>query len=125
MFTRTELETRNIKELKELCQRYSIKPVGNQGYKTTLITALMAFPRMALIQMENEKGLRHPTFADVQNIGEALDRMGSPTDEQIALIRASLEGRRMDYPYRYQQERLMQLYKAKLLLEELVNVLGT
>ncbi|MFN6568330.1 hypothetical protein [Dendronalium sp. ChiSLP03b] len=125
MFTRTELETRNIKELKELCQRYSIKPVGNQGYKTTFITALMAFPRMALIQMENEKGLRHPTFADVQNIGDALDHMENPTDEQIALIRASLEGRRMDYPYRYQQERLMQLYKAKVLLEELVNVLGT
>ncbi|RCJ18187.1 hypothetical protein A6770_06325 [Nostoc minutum NIES-26] len=125
MFTRTELETRNIKELKELCQRYSIKPVGNQGYKTTFITALMAFPRMALIQMENDKGLRHPTFADVQNIGDALDHMENPTDEQIALIRASLEGRRMDYPYRYQQERLMQLYKAKVLLEELVNVLGT
>lgn len=125
MFTRTELETKSLQELKDLCKRYSIKPAGSLGHKTTYITTLMAFPRIALQQMENEKGLHHPTFADVQNIGEALDRMESPTDEQIALIRASLEGRRMDYPYRYQQERLMQLYKMRLLLEELVNIMGT
>jgi hypothetical protein len=125
MFTRTELEIKTIQELKDLCRRYSVKPTGNAGYKVSYITTLMAFPRIALSQMDNEKGLRHPNFTDVQNIGDALDRMASPTDEQIALIRASLEGRRMDYPYRYQQESLMQLYKAKLLLGELVNVLGT
>ncbi|WP_375509852.1 hypothetical protein [uncultured Nostoc sp.] len=39
--------------------------------------------------------------------------MNSPTDEQSALIKATLEGRILNAPDRYVQERLLALHKAK------------
>jgi hypothetical protein len=57
----------------------------------------MAFPILALQQFQDIRGLRRPPFASLQNISTALDEMDSPTDEQIALIRISLGGRRIRY----------------------------
>jgi hypothetical protein len=124
MFTRTELEVLTIPELRALCQRYGIKPTGVGSTKAAYITSLMAFAVIALRQMDAGKGLKLPSFGNVQSIGQALDEMNSPTDEQVALIRVSFEGRRMEYPQRYDQEKLLALYRAKLLLEEVINLLS-
>jgi hypothetical protein len=81
-------------------------------------------PGLALKQMQESRGLKSPNFTSVQDMGIALDEMGTPTSEQVALIRISLEGRRMSYPHRYEQEKLLSLYKAKLLLEQVIGLLN-
>ena len=118
MFTRSELEVMTLQELRILCQRYGLPPTGNARYKVSYITTLMAFPALALQQFQQGRGLKHPSFSSFQNISMALEEMNSPTDEQIALIRISLEGRRMKIPDRYQQERFLNTYKAKLALQQ-------
>ncbi|WGV23666.1 hypothetical protein [Halotia branconii] len=123
MFTRTELELLTIQQLRILCNRYGLRPTGNSGYKDSYITTLMAFSVLALKQLEDNKGLRLPSFGSLQAMNIALDEMNTPTDEQIALIRISLEGRRMNYPDRYDQEKLLAIYKAKLALEQVINLL--
>ncbi|MEH2329714.1 hypothetical protein [Nostoc sp.] len=124
MFTRSELEIKTIRELRDLCRRYGIKPTGNPGYKVSYITSLMVFPQLALHQMQEGKGLKPPTFTTFQYIGAAIDEMSSPTDEQIALIRLTLEGRKMAYPDRFEQEKLLNLHKAKMLVEQAFAMLS-
>lgn len=124
MFSRSELEALTLQELRALCQRYGLPPTGNAGYKVSYMTTLMAFPMLALQQLQDGRGIKRPSFESLQNLSIALDEMNSLTDEQIALVRISLEGRRMQYPQRYEQEKLYNLYKVKLLLGETVNLLG-
>ncbi|MCC5609862.1 hypothetical protein LC612_24555 [Nostoc sp. CHAB 5834] len=124
MFTRSELEIKTIAQLRDLCRRYGLKPTGNAGYKTSWITSLMAFPAIALTQSQEGKGLRRLSFEAYQNIAVALDQMNSPTDEQAALIKLTMEGKRYQAPQRWEQEKLLKLYKAKLKLEEAVELLG-
>ena len=124
MFSRSELEGMTLQELKALCLRYSIKPTGNAGYRVSYITSLMAFPAIALSQFKQGKGIKFLSFGSIQSIGEALDEINSLTEEQMALIRISLEGRKMSYPERYEQQRLYTLYKIKLLLSEVINLLN-
>ncbi|WP_366828612.1 hypothetical protein [Nostoc sp. NMS2] len=81
MFTRSELEIKTIKELRDLCRRYGVKPTGNAGYKTSYIVTLMAFPLLALQQMKLGKGLKSPNFNAIQVISSAIEEMNSPTDE--------------------------------------------
>lgn len=57
-------------------------------------------------------------------IGAAIDEMNSPTAEQAALIRITLEGRRMSYPDRYEQERLLAWYMAKMRFEQVIGLLS-
>ncbi|WP_017652134.1 hypothetical protein [Fortiea contorta] len=123
MFTRSELEIKTIAELRTLCQRYGIKPTGNSGYKVSYITSLMAFPQLALQQINEGRGLKIPSFGSIQCLTIAIDEMGTPTNEQIALIRILLEGRRMNYPDRFQQEQLLSTYTAKVRLEDALGIL--
>jgi len=124
MFTRSELEIKTIAQLRDLCRRYGLKPTGNAGYKTSWITSLMAFPAIALTQLQEGKGLRQLSFEVYQDITIALDQMNSPTDEQAALIKLTMEGKRYQAPQRWEQEKLLNLYKAKLKLEEVIELLG-
>ncbi|WP_292752832.1 hypothetical protein [Nostoc sp. NMS4] len=50
--------------------------------------------------------------------------MSSPTDEQIALIRLTLEDRKMTYPDRFEQEKLLNSHKAKMLVEQVFAMLS-
>ncbi|MBW4612558.1 MAG: hypothetical protein KME21_04635 [Desmonostoc vinosum HA7617-LM4] len=125
MFTRSELEVLTTAQLKILCARYGIKPTGNPGYKTSHIVSLMAFPQLALQQMRQDNGLKILGFTVIQTLTGIVDEINSPTDEQAALIRISLEGRRMNYPDRYDQEKLLALYAAKVKLEQVIELLGT
>ncbi|MEH2359702.1 hypothetical protein [Nostoc sp.] len=84
------MKSRLIKELRDLCRRYGIKPTGNAGYKTSYILTLMAFPFLALQQIKQDKGLKFPNFNPIQVISFAVEEMNSPTDEQAALIRITL-----------------------------------
>ncbi|TVP60874.1 MAG: hypothetical protein EA343_15955 [Nodularia sp. (in: Bacteria)] len=124
MFTRSELEIKTIPELRNLCRRYGLKPTGNPGYKTSYITSLMVFPAIALSQFQQGRGLRSPDFANFQVLGRMIDEMNTPTNEQAALMRITLEGRRMAYPDRYTQEQLLNLHKAKMLLEQAFSLLS-
>jgi hypothetical protein len=124
MFTRTELELLTLRQLKILCSRYGLRPTGNPAYKVNYITTLMAFPALAISQMEENRGLRTLSFASYENLGVALDEMNQPTVEQIALIRISMEGRRMEYPARYEQELLLNRYHAKNHLEQAIALLA-
>jgi hypothetical protein len=124
MFTRSELESKTISELRDLCRRYGLKPTGNAGYKMPYIVSLMSFPAIALRQMNEGIGVKRLTFEAFQNIGSALDQMNDPTDEQAALIKLSLEQRRLCAPLSWEQQRLFNLYKAKQKLEEVICLLG-
>ncbi|MEH2053944.1 hypothetical protein [Nostoc sp.] len=84
----------------------------------------MTFPAIALTQLQEGKGLRQLSFEVYQDITIALDQMNSPTDEQAALIKLTMEGKRYQAPQRWEQEKLLNLYKAKLKLEEVIELLG-
>ncbi|MBD2596278.1 hypothetical protein H6G74_18365 [Nostoc spongiaeforme FACHB-130] len=124
MFTRSELGLLTIPQLKVLCQRYGLKPTGNPGYKDPYLTTLLAFPTLALNQLEEGRGLKRPSFASFENIGIALDEMSELTVEQKALIKITMEGRKMEYPQRYDQERLLNLWKVRNHLSEVIDLLG-
>ncbi|MDZ8240039.1 MAG: hypothetical protein RMZ69_23285 [Nostoc sp. ChiQUE01a] len=124
MFTRSELEIKTVPELQDLCRRYGIRPTGSAAYKASYITSLLSFPLIAVNQMEEGRGLKSPTLASIQAFGSAIDEMNSPTAEQIALIRISLEGKRMRYPDRYNQEELLAWHMAKMKLEQVIALLG-
>ncbi|MFN6513990.1 MAG: hypothetical protein RMY29_005760 [Nostoc sp. CreGUA01] len=124
MFTRSELEIKTIAELRLLCDRYGLRPTGKSVQKVSYITSLMAFGAIALNQLQEGKGLRRLSFGSFQCIGAALDEMNSPTAEQAALIKASLEGKHLSAPSRWEQEKLLNLYKAKLLLEQVMDLLA-
>ncbi|QLE57142.1 hypothetical protein [Nostoc sp. TCL26-01] len=124
VFSRQELELLTIPELSLLVKRYGLRPTGTGGQKTSYLTTLMAFPVLALQQLEERRGLIRPTFDQLQIIAEILDQMGTLTPEQSALLRVTFEGRRMEYPKRYDQERLLNLYKVKNHLSEVIELLG-
>ncbi|MEJ1935739.1 hypothetical protein WDZ92_36565 [Nostoc sp. NIES-2111] len=102
-----------------------MKPTGSGAVKTGYITTLMAFSALAIKQLEENRGLKRPTLSQYEQIGVILDEMGELTPEQSALIRVSFENRRIEYPERYQQERLLNLYKVRNHLVEVIELLGT
>ncbi|GAX44408.1 hypothetical protein NIES4075_54260 [Tolypothrix sp. NIES-4075] len=64
------------------------------------------------------------SFKGYQDLEQALDRMGQPTDQQAALIKATMQGKRLKYPQRYDQEALLNLHKAKMHLEQTLDLLN-
>lgn len=124
LFTRTELEVLTVQQLKVLCLRYGLKPMASGAYKDNYISTLMAFPLLAIQQLEDGDGLRLPTFENLQILGTILDQMGQPTDFQAALIKASLEGKQLQAPQRWEQEKLLNRYHAKHNIEQAITLLG-
>jgi hypothetical protein len=124
MFTRTELELLTIPELRDLCRRYGVPIICNSSGKTGYIALLQAFPQVALQQMRVGKGLRLPDLACMETLAAVVTQIGEPTDQQISLIRISLEGRRMAYPDRFDQEKLLAIYKAKAEIERAIDLLN-
>jgi hypothetical protein len=124
MFTRSELEIKTLSELKGLCKQYGLKPLGNPGYKSAWIDSLMSFSTIAIRQMKEHEGLKVLSFKSHQELASAFEQMGEPTDCQSALIRATMQGKKLSYPCRYQQETLLNLYKAKMHLETALDLLN-
>ncbi|QFS47759.1 hypothetical protein [Nostoc sphaeroides] len=50
--------------------------------------------------------------------------MGTPTPEQSALLKVTMEGRKLEYPARYSQEKLFGLYRVKWHLDTALEILG-
>ncbi|MEH2025795.1 MAG: hypothetical protein V7K62_19780 [Nostoc sp.] len=50
--------------------------------------------------------------------------MNSPTDEQAALIKLTMEGKAMSYPDRFDPENLLNLHKARIHLEMAIGLLS-
>ncbi|WP_235526451.1 hypothetical protein [Nostoc piscinale] len=124
LFTRTELEVLTVQQLKTLCWRYGLRPLASGAYKDNYISALMAFPLLAIQQMDDGEGLKLPTFEILQHLGTILDQMGQPSDHQAALIKASLEGKYMNPPQRWYQEKLLNRYHAKHNIEQAITLLS-
>ncbi|BAZ53046.1 hypothetical protein NIES4103_57110 [Nostoc sp. NIES-4103] len=125
MLTRPELESKTLKELKDLAARYGVKPVGNPGYKTNWITPLLAFPVQAIQQFKaNKRGLKNLSLKSFEALGTILNELGEPTDEQAALIRATLEGKLLPLPERYNQTRLLNLHKTRQLIQQAIEILN-
>jgi hypothetical protein len=124
LFTRTELELLTVSQLKVLCQRYGLRPLASGAYKDNYIGILMAFPALAIQQMADGTGLCLPSFDVLQTFGTALDQMGIPTEHQAALIKATLEGKMMLPPMRWEQEKLINRYHAKHNIEQAITLLG-
>jgi hypothetical protein len=123
MFTRSELEIKTVSELQDLCRRYGLKPTGKGGYKDSWITSLMVFPQIALAQLRQGRGIKSASFSVIQFLEGVVDEMNTPTDEQAALIKLTMEGKKMNYPDRFDQENLLNLHKAKMHLEIAIGLL--
>jgi hypothetical protein len=124
MFTRTELEIKTIAELVQLCKLYGLKPTGNKGYKQSYLVTLLAFHAIAVNQLQQGRGIKPPSFGFMNDLSDCVDSMGTPTDEQSALIKMTMEGKTLNYPDRYSQEKLLALYKAKYHLELALGLLS-
>ncbi|ARV62735.1 hypothetical protein BZZ01_32495 [Nostocales cyanobacterium HT-58-2] len=119
MFTRTELERKSIKELRNLCLHvYELKPIGNTAYKDSYINALLVFPAIALRQIKAGTGYKRIRESHLDALGAIIEAIGSPTQEQKALLKVTMEGKTMEFPERYDQEALLNLHVAKWYLQQ-------
>ena len=124
MFTRTELESKTLLELRDMClAQYGLKPMGNLALKEAYINALLSFTAIACLQLREDAGFKTPTAAQVETLKAMIDQIGTPTIEQSALIKVTLEGRRAEYPLRYDQEKLFVLYRVKWYLDTITQLL--
>ncbi|RCJ32953.1 hypothetical protein A6769_26315 [Nostoc punctiforme NIES-2108] len=125
MFTRTELEVKSLRALRDLCLiQYGIQAIGNSADKASYINALLTFPVIACKQVSENKGLKSPMLSQVEALEATLEAMGTPTPEQSALLKVTMEGRKLEYPARYSQEKLFGLYRVKWHLDTALEILG-
>ncbi|NMG11905.1 hypothetical protein [Brasilonema sp. UFV-L1] len=126
MFTRIELETKSLLELVALCNRYGLKAYSDPNLRSSWATVLLSFSNIALSQMQQGVGLKHPGRDAIESLIVAYDAFGLPTREQSALIKVSVEERRiMPLPYRIEQQRILALYQAKLNLDKAISLLSS
>ncbi|MEH2247962.1 hypothetical protein [Nostoc sp.] len=93
MFTRTELEVKSSRALCNLCLiQYGIQAIGNPADKASYINALLTFPVVACKQVLENKGFKSPMLSQVQALEATLEAMGTPTPEQPALLKVTMEG---------------------------------
>ncbi|ARV63390.1 hypothetical protein BZZ01_32795 (plasmid) [Nostocales cyanobacterium HT-58-2] len=124
MYTRTELETKTLLQLVTLCNRYGLKAHHDPGQRSGWATALLSFANKAITQMQRGVGLKHPGRDGIEALLTAYNALGTPTAEQVALIKSSSEGRVMPSPYRLEQQKLLAFYEAKRKLEEAISLLN-
>ncbi|WP_026732493.1 hypothetical protein [Fischerella sp. PCC 9605] len=125
MMSREDLENKTLTELKRIAAFYGVAPIGDIGNKESWIKALVSFPGAAIDQLRDGNGLRFPEPYRIHDLlSQASDLLGSPTDSQIALIRATVRGEKMrDNIDQYYQERLFTLWLAKKLIQDAVRLL--
>jgi hypothetical protein len=76
--------------------------------------------------MQQGVGLKHPGREGIESLIVAYDAFGLPTREQSALIKVSVEERRiMPLPYRTEQQRMLALYQAKVNLDKAISLLSS
>ncbi len=124
MMTREQLKKLTLPELQTLGKRYGVRPIGNWGKTEAWVNTLSAFPYKALEQMRDGVGVHSPGLEAYHAITVALDLIGHPTDSQLALLRATKNNEWLQEEYwrRYQQK-LVDLWSAKLMLEEVLKLL--
>ncbi|MEH2068190.1 MAG: hypothetical protein V7K47_08500 [Nostoc sp.] len=62
--------------------------------------------------------------SQVETLEATLEAMGSPTPQQSALLKVTMEGRKLEYPARYSQKKLFELYRVKWHLDTALEILG-
>ncbi|MBW4632989.1 MAG: hypothetical protein KME30_14135 [Iphinoe sp. HA4291-MV1] len=125
MFTRTELETKSFLELVTLCNRYGLKAHSDPNLRSSWAAVLLSFSNIAISQMQRGVGLKHPGRDAIESLIVAYDAFGLPTREQSALIKVSVEERRlMLQPYKVEQQRMLALYQAKVNIDKAISLLG-
>jgi hypothetical protein len=70
------------------------------------------------------RGIKHPGRDGIEALVTAYDALGTPTAEQVALIKSSSEGRVMPSPYRLEQQKLLAFYEAKRKLDEAISLVN-
>ncbi|MBN3946182.1 MAG: hypothetical protein HWQ38_06705 [Nostoc sp. NMS7] len=115
-----------MRALRDLCLiQYGIQAIGNPADKASYINAaLLTFPVIACKQVSENKGLKSPMLSQVQALEATLETMGTPTPEQSALLKVTMEGKKLEYPARYSQEKLFGLYRVKWHLDTALEILG-
>ncbi|MEH2150048.1 hypothetical protein [Nostoc sp.] len=116
---------KSLRALHDLCLiQYGIQVIGNPADKASYINALLTFPVIACKQVSENKGLKSPIFSQVEALEATLEAMGTPTPEQSALLKVTMEAKKLEYPARYSQEKLFGLYRVKWHLDTALEILG-
>lgn len=129
MLNRTELEAKTLPELIQLCQIYGIRPEGNISDRNSCIKVLSNFPRQAILEFRKGRGLQYPKLNEVYNsLFAILRQLGQPTDAQLALMRATLQGQRIDksteaYYQAYYQTQMFRLWYIRQLIQQVLTLL--
>ena len=125
MLSRDALQQLTLEELQELGRVYGVQPVGSYGKEETWITVLSKFPYKAIDQMRDGIGLRSPGINAYHLLTQVLDMLGEPTDSQMALVRATQKDERLDdEQWEFYQMKLYELYRIRLLLQQIVKILA-
>ncbi|MGJ5630191.1 hypothetical protein [Nostoc sp. CALU 1950] len=94
MFTRTELEVKSLRALRDLCLiQYGIQAIGNPADKASYINALLTFPVVACKQVSENKGLKSPIFSQVESTRSSTRGYGN-TYTRTVCITQSDDGRK-------------------------------
>ncbi len=103
----------------------ALNPPDKNITAKALIRALIAFPQAAIDQMRDGVGLHLPEPYEIWNIlNTASGKIGSPTDSQMAMIRATLQFyHHPDRTQRYYQDRLFSLWLAKDYIDRAARLL--
>ncbi|ARV59164.1 hypothetical protein BZZ01_11435 [Nostocales cyanobacterium HT-58-2] len=126
MFTRIELETKSLLELVTLCNQYGLKAHSDPNLRSSWAAVLLSFSNIAISQMQRGVGLKHPGREGIESLIVAYDAFGLPTREQSALIKVSVEERRiMPLPYRVEQQKMLAFYQAKVNLDKAISLLSS
>lgn len=125
VFSSFDLDLLNLEQLKELAQHYGLAPIGNPGFRQSWLNALNSFDTIALRQFEQGKGIKRPNSRTIDTLIDAIAAMGSPTDEQRALISVTVEQRYRlaDDLGEYKQDCLLKLYLAQNKIKEAIAIL--
>jgi hypothetical protein len=124
MMTREQLELLNLEELQRLGHSYGIQPLGSYGKREAWISMLLYFPIKAIDQMRDGVGLRSPGKSFYDLLKQASDLLGSPTDTQMALIRASVKGEKIgEVDLDFYQVKLLELYRVKIAIHQVMDTL--
>jgi hypothetical protein len=125
MMTREQLELLSLEELQQLGHKYGVQPLGSYGKRESWINCLLYFPERAIDQMRDGIGIHSPGSKVYDLINQALDLIGTPTDTQMALIRLTVEGQRVnELNLEYYQLKMWELYRVKTYLHQAISLLS-
>ncbi len=125
MLTRQQLQLLTLEELQELGKLYNVQPIGSYGKEEAWINVLSKFPYKAIDQMKDNIGIKSPGNDAYLFLTHVLTMIGEPTESQNALLRATQKGERLDDEnWEFYQMKMYELYRIRLLLQQIISLLA-